>query len=225
MRKTLLFGLVIMCMLMPQLGHGQDAKTTLAGVAKAMGEPKSLQYTGSGTLWQLGQSAYPGAPWPRFNIKSSTRAVNYDTLSMRDEVVRTQGENPPRGGGVQPVIGEQRQILLVSGIYAWNQAGENAVPALAAVADRQLQLWLTPHGVIKAAMAHNATVQAQTDGGKKMTAISFVIPGQLKAKALVNENNLVEKVEAWSPNPVLGDMLTETTYTDYKDFGGVQFPS
>src|SRR5215471_12161132 len=28
-----------------------------------------------------------------------------------------------------------------------------------------------------------------------------------------------------STNPVLGDMLTETTYADYKDFGGVQFPT
>jgi hypothetical protein len=225
MWKKLIFVLVILCVLMPQLGHAQDAKTALAGVAKAMGEPKSLQYTASGTLLQLGQSAYPGASWPRFNIKSYTRAVNYDTASMRDEVVRTQGENPPRGGGVQPIIGEQRQILLLSGTHAWNQAGENAVPAQAAAADRVLQLWLTPHGVVKAAMAHNATVQAQTEGGKKMTAISFVVPGQLKVKALVNENNLLEKVEAWSPNPVLGDMLTETTYADYKDFGGVQFPT
>jgi hypothetical protein len=101
MWKKLIFVLVIMCVLMPRLGHGQDAKTALAGVTKAMGDPKSLQYTGSGTLWQLGQSAYPGTSWPRFNIKSYTRAVNYDTASMRDEVVRTQGENPPRGGGIQ----------------------------------------------------------------------------------------------------------------------------
>src|SRR6266581_4653048 len=164
MWKNLIFVLVIMCLLMPQRGYGQDAKKALAGVTKAMGDPTSLQYTSSGTLWQLGQSAYPGAAWPRFNIKSYTRAVNYDTTSMRDEVVRTQGENPPRGGGVQPVIGEQRQILLVSGTQAWNQAGENAVPAPAAVADRVQQLWLTPHGVIKAAMAHKATVQAQTVG-------------------------------------------------------------
>jgi hypothetical protein len=32
-------------------------------------------------------------------------------------------------------------------------------------------------------------------------------------------------VESWNTNPVLGDMLTETTYADYKDFGGVQFPT
>ena len=223
MWKKLILVLVIMCMLIPRLGHGQDAKTALAGVTKSMGDPKTLQYTASGTLWQLGQSPYPGTSWPRFNIKSQTRVVNYDTVSMRDEVVRTQGENPPRGGGIQPIIGEQRQILLVSGTYAWNQAGENAVPAPAAAADRLQQLWLTPHGVMKAAIAHNATVQAQTEGGKKMTAISFAVPGQLKVKALVNENNLIEKVEAWSPNPVLGDMLTETTYTDTRILVGCNF--
>jgi glyoxylase-like metal-dependent hydrolase (beta-lactamase superfamily II) len=78
---------------------------------------------------------------------------------------------------------------------------------------------------MKAAMKHNATVQTQTEGGKKMTTVSFVVPGQLKVKALVNDKNLVEKVDSWSTNPVLGDMLTETTYADYKDFGGVQFPT
>src|SRR5262249_20064835 len=62
-------------------------------------------------------------------------------------------------------------------------------------------------------------------GGKKMTVISFAVPGELKVKAFVNEQNQVEKVESLSTNPVLGDMLTETTYTDYKDFGGVQFPT
>ncbi len=74
-------------------------------------------------------------------------------------------------------------------------------------------------------MKHNATVETQTEGGKKMTIISFAVPGQLKVKAFVNERNLVEKVESWNTNPVLGDVLTETTYSDYKDFGGVQFPT
>jgi glyoxylase-like metal-dependent hydrolase (beta-lactamase superfamily II) len=226
MWKKLIFVLVILCVLMPRLGHGQEAKAVLEGVAKAMGDPKSLQYTGSGTNFAVGQSASPGMPWPRFNVKSYTRTVNYDTVSMRDELVRTQGENPPRGGGGQPMMGEQRQQQMVSGTHAWTQTGENPpAPSLAAVDDRLHQLWITPHGVIKAAMKHNATVQAQTEGGKKMTTISFAVPGQLKIKALVNDKNLVEKVDSWNTNPVLGDMLTETTYTDYKDFGGVQFPT
>jgi glyoxylase-like metal-dependent hydrolase (beta-lactamase superfamily II) len=224
MWKKLIFVLVILCVLMPRLSHGQEAKAVLDGVAKAMGDMKSLQYTGSGSTFAVGQNPAPGAPWPRFNAKSYTRMVNYDTASMRDEIVRTQVE-PVRGGGGQPVVGEQRQILMVSGNHAWGQVGENINPALAAVADRQHQLWITPHGVLKAAMKHNATVQAQTEGGKKMTTVSFAVPGQLKVKALVNERNLVEKVESWVTNPVVGDMLTETIYTDYKDFGGVQFPT
>ena len=224
MWKKLIFVSVILCVLMPRLGHGQDAKAVLEGVTKTMGDVKSLQYTGSGTNFSVGQNPTPGTPWPRFNVKSYTRMVNYDTASMRDEIVRTQAEPGARGGGF-PLVGEQRQILMVSGTHAWGQVGENINPALAAVADRQHQLWITPHGVIKAAMKHNATVQAQTEGGKKLTTISFTVPGQLKVKALVNDKDLVEKVDSWNTNPVLGDMLTETTYADYKDFGGVQFPT
>jgi hypothetical protein len=73
-------------------------------------------------------------------------------------------------------------------------------------------------------MAHKATVQTRTEGSKKLTTITFVVPGKLKVNAQVNEHNLVEKVESWDTNPVLGDMLTETTYTEYKDVGGVMKP-
>jgi glyoxylase-like metal-dependent hydrolase (beta-lactamase superfamily II) len=223
MWKKLVFVLVV-CMLMPQLSHSQDAKVVLASVAKAMGDVKSLQYTGSGSTYAVGQSWVPGAPWPRFNAKSFTRTINYDTVSMRDEILRTQAENPPRGGGGQPVRGEQRQNMAVSGTHAWNQMGETITPNWA-VADRAYQLWLTPHGVIKAAMAHNATAQTKTEGGKKLTTIAFMVPGKFKANAYVNENNLIEKVESWQTNPVLGDTLTETTYAAYKAFDGVQFPT
>ena len=227
MWKTLLFVFLVVG-LMFHSGQAQEAKTVLEGVAKTLGatDLKSLQYTGSGSTFAPGQSAAPGMPWPRFNAKSFTRTINYDTVSMQDAILRTQAENPPRGGGGQPVPGEQRQNLMVSGTHAWNQVGQNPpTPALAAVDDRLHQLWITPHGVIKAAMAHNATVKAGMDGGKKMTTISFVVPGKLKVNAHVNEGNLIEKVESWSTNPVLGDMLTETTYADYKAFDGVQFPT
>jgi hypothetical protein len=89
---------------------------------------KSIQYSGSGSTFAVGQNFDPSAPWPKFNVKSFTRAVNYETGSLRDEIVRTQAEHPPRGGGGQPVVGEQRQVLLVGGTYAWNQPGDTAIP-------------------------------------------------------------------------------------------------
>jgi hypothetical protein len=67
------------CVLIPRLGNGQEAKAVLAGVAKAMGDVKMLQYTGSGSTSTLGQSPFPETPWPRFNAKSYSRSVNYDT--------------------------------------------------------------------------------------------------------------------------------------------------
>jgi glyoxylase-like metal-dependent hydrolase (beta-lactamase superfamily II) len=79
--------------------------------------------------------------------------------------------------------------------------------------------------VIKAAAKYNATVEAKTEGGKKVTTVSFAMPGQFRVKATLNEKGLVEKVESWNTNPVLGDMLTEAVYADYKNFGGVQFPT
>ena len=208
----------------PHLGYGQEAKTVLDGVSKAMGEVQSLQYSGSGAFFALGQSFAPGEPWPRFGLKSYTRTIDYETPALRDEVVRAEGDPVARGGGL-PIPGGQRLTTAVSGTLAWGQLGEGPVnPAPAAVGDRLYQLWLTPHGVIKAALKHNATAQAQEEGGKK-TTISFTVPGRFKVRAVVNENNLVEKVESWNTNPVLGDMLTETVYADYKDFAGVRFPT
>src|SRR5215471_795152 len=96
MWKKLIFVLVILCVLMPQLSHGQEAKAVLEGVAKAMGDVKSLQYTGSGANFALGQSPSPGTPWPHYNVKSYTRTINYDTVSMQEDMVRTQGDPSPR---------------------------------------------------------------------------------------------------------------------------------
>jgi len=226
MTKTLMIVIAVVA-LMAHVGACQDAKTTLEGVAKAMGgtDLKSIQYSGSGSTYAVGQNPNPTAPWPRFNAKSFTRSINYDTASMRDDIVRTQAEQPPRGGGGQPVIGENRQVQLVSGTYAWNQVGDTANPTPVAVTDRLQQLWITPHGVIKAGLANNATVQLRTAGEKKLTTVAFTVPGRFKVNAIVNDRNLVEKVESWTTNPVVGDMLVETTYADYQDFSGVKFPT
>ena len=225
MWKKLIIAFVAL-VLVPQFSDAQEPKAVLDGVTKAMGDVKSLQYTGSGANFAFGQNPSPTAPWPRFNVKSFTRTIDYDTPAMRDEIVRTQADPAARGGGGLPLTGEQRQIQTVSGTYAWTQTGDAApAPVLTAAGDRLHQLWITPHGVIKAASKHNATIETQMEGSKKMTIISFAVPGELRVKAFVNERNLVEKINSWNTNPVLGDMLTETVYADYKDFGGVQFPT
>src|SRR5262245_29761117 len=137
---------------------GPSGRAALEDVGETLGTPglKSIQYQGSGANFAVGQSATPGEAWPRFNVVRYTRVVDYETASIRDEVLRTQAQDPPRGGGLQPIRGEQRQVLVASGDVAWNVVGDAAVPAPIALAERQLQLWTTPHGVVKAAIERNA---------------------------------------------------------------------
>jgi hypothetical protein len=152
------FLLLVALVALPRLGYSQDAdaKATLDGVAKAMGDVKSIQYSGSGANYAFGQSVAPGQPYPKFTVKSYTRTINYDTPALRDEIVRTQADPNARGGGGIPLPGDQKQVQAVSGTSAWNQVGDAApTPAIAAVADRLHQLWITPHGAI--ARSKNST--------------------------------------------------------------------
>ena len=210
-------------------GCARTGKSVAEDVGKAIGADnvKSIQYSGSGYIYAIGQSYQPDDPYSKFNLKTYSRLADYDKGALRDEDVRTQFENPPRGGGQQPVIGERRAVAFLSGDSAWNGAPNGAVtPATAAVEERQVQLAVTPHGWVKAAgAAEGATVESKTDGGKQMTVVTFTLKGKYKISGFVNDQNLLEKVDTWLPHPVLGDMLVETTYSDYKDFAGVKFPT
>jgi len=189
----------------------QDAKATIAAVSKAMGADtlKTVQYSATGFDYALGQNPNANAPWPKFIEKSYTRAIDFDQSASRVDRVRVQGENPPRGGGQQPIIGEQPQTNVVNAGSPWVQ---------------QLEVWMMPHGFLRAAAARNASVESKTVGGKRVTVIAFTGENKAKVNGYVNEKNQVERVETWIDHPVMGDMLFEAIYTDYKDAGGAQFP-
>jgi glyoxylase-like metal-dependent hydrolase (beta-lactamase superfamily II) len=205
-------------LLAPFIAQAQDGRATVEAAAKALGatDVKSIEIQGAGVFFWAGQSQTPGMAWPQFTVRSFTRLVNYETASLRDEMVRTRTLEPPQGGGPY-VRGEHKAVSVVSGNHAWNVMGENAVPAPIALGDRQFQLWSTPHGVVKAAMANPARSQGRT--------IAFAVPGQFKATAFLDAANLIERVEATMASPVLGDMAVTVSYADYRDFGGVKFPT
>ncbi len=223
-----LLTLVLAIGLVSAPAQGQDAKAVLDAASKTMGAAglKSIRFSGSGSAYTVGQSPNPKAPWPKSNVKSFDRVVNYETASSRTEIVSTPPAPPGGGGAGQPAkVPEQRQVQVVSGNHAWNVAGNNNVPVPAALDERQLQIWIGPHGVLKAAAANKATAKSTKKDGSKLTVLSFQTGSQFKVNGYINGQNLVEKVETWIPNPVLGDMLVETTYSDYKDFGGIKFPT
>jgi glyoxylase-like metal-dependent hydrolase (beta-lactamase superfamily II) len=202
--------------------RAQDAKATLETASKALGDVTTIQYTGSGTNNAYGQAFKPGDPWPAFKVTSYTATVDYKTPAMRVELERTNPDGVVRGGGGLPLLAPQRQNQNVSGKAAWNVApppgggAPAANPAQAAVNDRLILLWTTPHGAIKAAQQNNATLAGKV--------LSFTAQGT-PFKVTLGGDNLVQKVETRADAPVLGDVVTETTYSAYRDFGGVKFPT
>ena len=211
----------------------QDAKTVLDAAAAALGATnlRTIQFSGRGSDFMFGQ-AYDGAsPWPRFSVPSYMVTIDFTIPAIRDERRRQQSENPPRGGGFQPLVGELRQIWVMSGNYAWDVAGQNAVPAAAerdirsAVDGRLAQVWMTPHGFIKAAIANHGTAKPEVVRGAKKTVVSFTAPNKANFEGLLNEQNLVEMITTRFDNPVLGDIAFEAVFRDYRDFGGTKFPT
>ncbi len=196
---------------------GCSRPTGAAAAAEAMGATglNTIQYSGSGTNYAYGQAYQPGERWPRFEVKTYTAGVDYQAPAMRLEMLRAQGEDPPRGGGAQPFAVDQRTIQVVSGTHAWTEGGAQPAPNPLAVADRRRAIWLTPHGAVKAAIANNATV----DGN----VLTFRAEDR-DIRVTLNGDNLVEKVEYLTTNAVVGDVPVEITYSDYAEFGAIQFP-
>src|SRR5260370_15946424 len=122
-----------------------------------MGHVRSIEYAESGKLYALGQAYSPPSAWRQNNITRYTRTIAYGSRGSKEELTQVE-PNPPRLGGAAPFAGEQKQINLVSGQYAWNQVGNASQPAVAAAEERQLQIWLTPHRFLHASMENNATV-------------------------------------------------------------------
>ena len=199
-----------------------DASAVLARSAQAMGATQlnALRYTTEGNGYTFGQAYRPGGAWPWITIHSITRSIDYGSATMRDEIVLSRAE--PLGGGGYPLSGQQRNDQFISGEMAWNQAGTTATPGPRFVTDRLHQLWITPHGVLKAAMRGGARATAGEAGGSN---VAFDWPGRFTAVAVISADGLVRRVESTFADPVMGDTSVVTTYDDYKSTGGIQFPT
>jgi L-ascorbate metabolism protein UlaG (beta-lactamase superfamily) len=219
----------------------KDVRSVLETSLKAMGgvNLKTIRYSASGWSSRIGQTYGLAEDWPHYEVAGYTRAIDYDAQWSREDYTRRQGKYPLLGG---PPMAEEHVTSILSGNYAWDMQGDKPVllarPYLDGVpyADlRQLDLAITPHGFLKAALAaKDATaitlpiVGASDAGlsqfGRKVTIVSFTL-GRYRINGTINDRNLVELTDTWFPNPVYGDMDFEMRYTKYKDFGGVQFPT
>ena len=75
--------------------HRHDDHRILAGTAGSAG-------------WA--ENYAPDQDWPRFELASYTRTIDFETNSSKEERVTRQGDYAARGGGA-PIVGERRETL------------------------------------------------------------------------------------------------------------------
>ena len=200
--------------LMTTSAAAQDAKTVISNASKAMGVDNlnSITYYGSGANFGLGQSNNANGQWPRTNVNDYVRSIDFTQPVSRATGVTWAA--PVTGGPA------------AQGAFQQNITKENTAWA------QQLEIWVTPWGFLKGAAANNATAKAQTVGGRRFQVVTWNAPvtspggAPYRVVGYINPVNMVERVETWLENPIFGDMLVESIYTEYREApGGLKYPA
>jgi glyoxylase-like metal-dependent hydrolase (beta-lactamase superfamily II) len=197
----------------------QDAKSVIANAQKALGDPKSITYSGAAkdvAFQQCGANATAmncqGTHDPMRPITNYVRVIDLTAPASR----HTGGTNNIGAGGsttvtpgtfFQQVTAQQADVS-----QPWGGA---------------LELYVTPWGFLKGAADNNAT--ARRSG--KFTVLSWspkVMAPSGKPYVIngyVDDKNMIDHVETWLGENIMGDMHIVATYTGWKDFGGAMAPA
>ena len=232
-----------------------DPAPVLQAAAEAIGVAnlRCVTISGSAYAGMVGQQRLNGyeVDWPRGErLTNFRRTMNWEAGTSVEAFDREPGLNPAswkwglgwRGG--TPLQRNSRQLFAVNGTHAWHVDGQGSAPVAAPPEDAerwQLDMWLNPHGFLKAAMMPGADPRATwrwelgemgRDGAtvspEKMTIVAITVLGKYRVDATINSENLLQRIHTWVPDPVLGDMNYEHEFTNasYVDLGdGIRFPA
>jgi glyoxylase-like metal-dependent hydrolase (beta-lactamase superfamily II) len=201
----------------------QDAKTAIAAAQKALGDLKSITYSGSAKDVAFQQC---GA-----NSTDTMCRGTHDPMRPINNYVRVIDLTAPasRHTGATNNIGAGGSTTLTPGTFF-----SQVTPQQSDVSQpwaNSLELYITPWGFLKGAAANNATASKRKVDGKNYTVLTWsptvkAVSGKnYVINGYVNEQNIVDRVETWLGENIMGDMHILATYTGWKDFGGVMAPS
>ncbi len=197
----------------------QDAKAVVANAQKALGDVKSITYSGSAKDVAFQQC---GA-----NSTDMICRGTHDPMRPITNYVRVIDLTAPasRATGATNNIGPGGSTTLTPGTFSQQITPQQA--DLSQPWAGSLELYLTPWGFLKGAAENNATatrksghtVLTWSPAVKAPSGKSYVVNGY------VNDKNLIDRVETWSADNIMGDMQIVATYSGWKDFGGAMAPS
>jgi glyoxylase-like metal-dependent hydrolase (beta-lactamase superfamily II) len=139
----------------------------------------------------------------------------------------------------RPCRRKVRQTHIVNGQYAWhidgNQTPVAVPPELAEI--YQLDIWLTPHGFLKAARKPGANPRAlwrweQLEKGRdgnivapeKVHVVAITVLGKYRVDATINSQNVITRIKTTVNEPALGDFNIEHESTNFIAAGNSKWP-
>ena len=186
---------------------------------------RSIEFSGSGRWFQFGQAPSPTLPWPQFDVSSYTATINYETPAARVQMTRIQTIEP---GRARPAPVEQRPDQYVQRNIGLEHCDSRRwlrprrKPQPAAVEERTMEIWTTPHGFLsRPQLANNATVARRPASGSE---VAFTVGGKHRYVGTINAQNQVDRVQTWIDNPILGDTAGGVLLLRLPRLGGVMFP-
>lgn len=196
----------------------QDAKTVIANAQKALGDPKSITYSGSAKDVAFQQC---GANVTQMNCQGT-----HDPMRPIGNYVRVIDLTAPtsRHTGSTNNIGPGGSTTITPGTFFAQVTPEQA--NLSGPWAQSVELYITPWGFLKGAAESNTTVSNRRVNGKRYTVLTWSpavkAPSgkSYEINGYVNDKNQVERVETWLGENIMGDMHIVATYSGWKDFGG-----
>ncbi len=197
------------------------AATTLENAAQVLGVAsiQSLEFEAGGKYFQFTQAPAPDLPWPPFTVDGYVATLDYARSAVHAKYHRVQVQENGRGRPHAEALVDQYAVEGVS----WNLL-PTPTPIPANLAERNAELWASPQGFIKAALASGASVRNDQGGAW----VRFRL-GKHPYEGRIDARGEVTLVRTFMDSPVLGDTPIEWRYHDYRhfpgDFGGVHFPA
>jgi len=215
-----------------------DLRAVVENSMKAMGveQVRTMVISGEGVSGAVGQSFNPHSPWWRkFSNKNYVRSIDFEKKGWRIQSTVGEGENPPGGGAgrITPAPNQTQNTVIAGGarVSTLPVRGQG-IEARAPDFSNQIEYAMLPLGFLKMALEKNATVKSDTVQGKRYTVLTFPMEHRAPSGGFhttvsgwINEQGYVEKVSTIVDNIVLGDIVWDAVYTDWKDFGGVKVPT
>jgi hypothetical protein len=75
-----------------------------------------------------------------------------------------------------------------------------------------LMIWATPVGFLKAAQVNHASSRSSADGD----TVTFTLPNRHRMQGFIDAAHHVTRVRTWIEQSIVGDMLVETDFSDYR---------